>query len=158
MAFRPEARPGFSQKRRGCHYSTPLVVVGRQVNAGMSVNVAELSSAEGHDRPGHRGRAEWVASALALGIVFCLVSCALAGVLAVGSRRSAGGLFQFVSAPMKICAGAVTQPRFQIGVGWQSQIMSVMPPAVVLSHSAACLNTRWWPAAVPVRGEWMFPP
>ena len=124
----------------------------------MSVSAAEVNSTEGHDLHGHRGRAEWAAVALALGLVLCVVSCALVGVFAAGSGRSVGGLFQFVSAPMTICAGAVTQPRFQIGVGWQSLIMSVMPPAVVRSPSAVCLNTRWWPAAVPVRGEWMFPP
>ncbi len=124
----------------------------------MPVNAAELNSAEAHDLRSRQGCAEWAPVALALGLVFCLLSCALVGVWAAGSTQSVGGLSQFVSAPMMVCAGAVTKPRFQIGVGWQSQIMSVMPPAVVRSPFAACLNTRWWPALVPVRGEWMFPP
>jgi hypothetical protein len=77
-----------------------------------------------------------------------------------GKVRARGGPVGLVfgAGVMDICAGVVTQPRMQIGVGWQSPMMSRMPPAVMFSARAFCLGTPAWPPGLPLRGEWMFPP
>ena len=111
-------------------------------------------------RPPARGCPRWTVAALALALLLCL-GCGALGALSLrggGVARSQGGPVRIGAGMMDVCAGAVTQPRFQVGVGWQAMILSRTPPAVIFSPYAICVGVPVWPPPLPYRGEWMFPP
>ena len=114
-------------------------------------------SAEARPAPGRPGRG-CAGVALALALFLCLASCTLAGIGLAANGRVSGGPVRLGSGIMEVCAGVVTQPRFQAGLGWQSMVMSVMPPPVVYSPYAMCVGMPMWPPFFPYRGEWLFPP
>jgi hypothetical protein len=126
------------------------------------VSSTEVSLAGRPVRPRERGWSKWGLAVAVLGLALCLGSCTLSGIVIArgGQLRARGGPVGLVfgTGVMDICAGVVTQPRLQIGVGWQSPIMSRTPPAVMFSVYAFCVGTPGWPPGVPPRGEWMFPP
>jgi len=117
-----------------------------------------MELAEGSNDPRGRPGTRWGLAVAMLGLAVCLATCALVGVWGAGSGRSGGGPLLVVNAPIIICVGVLTHPRLQIGVGWESLVMSAAPPSVVFSPFTACLHTRMWPAVIPMRGERMFPP
>jgi hypothetical protein len=114
------------------------------------------------------GRAEkrrvkplWLA-AVGAALLLCLACSGLTVIGLAGSVqvRARGGPVGLVIGPglMDVCAGAVMQPRWQIGVGWQSPVMNRTPPAVMFSLQAVCVAFPAWPPPLPMRGEFMFPP
>ena len=117
-----------------------------------------LESKPDGGRPGRTN----AAGALALALSLCLGGCVLAGIglAASGRLRTGGGPVRLVLGPglTDVCAGVVTRPRFQVGVGWQLAMMSMTPPRVVSSPYAVCIDLPVWPPVFPSRAEWMFPP
>jgi len=132
--------------------------VGRHLNAVLSVNAAYVNSTERPIRLRERVWSRWGLAIVVLGLGLCVAGCLFVSGWATVLGRPAGAPLRLGTGPMDICAGAVVQPRFQVGVGWQSPIMSRTPPLVVMSPYAACLSTPMWPVGFPARGEWMFPP
>ncbi len=63
-------------------------------------------------------------------------------------------------ANVDVCVGAAPNARgvWRVGVGWQSPIMSQMPPDVLFSLYAVCVNLPAWPSYFPPRGDYMLPP
>jgi hypothetical protein len=120
-----------------------------------------VSKQEGYSEEKPKRTRGWACGAalLALSVIACLGCCTLAGLGLAVNGRSGGGPLRFGSGGiMDACAGVTTQPYFRIGVGWEAAIMSVSPPAVMLSPYALCADFPVWPATLPPRGEWMFPP
>ena len=119
-------------------------------------------SAERPKRSRAWGCARWTVITVALALLLCLGGCVLAavGLPGGGVSRTPGGPARLVLGPgfTDVCAGVVTQPRFQIGVGWQLSMMSMTPPRVTFSPYAVCIDLPVWPPVFPPRAEWMFPP
>lgn len=113
-------------------------------------------------RPDKRRVTPWWLVAAGGALLLCLACSGLTGIGLAGSVqvRARGGPVGLVfgSGLMDVCAGAVTQPRWQIGVGWQSPVMNRTPPAVMFSLQAVCVAFPAWPPPLPMRGEFMFPP
>jgi hypothetical protein len=105
-----------------------------------------------------RGCAKWGTATVILCLLLCLGACTLAGVGMAINGRAGGGPLRAGSGMMDVCAGMVLQPRFQVGLGWQASILSRMPPDVIRSPYAVCVGFPAWPAPLPYRGEYMFPP
>jgi hypothetical protein len=128
----------------------------RSLNLEMGASESDVNS-EGRPK---RRRACGVAM-LALSLVLCVGGCcALTGLgLAANGRVGGGGPIRLGSGGiLDVCAGVATRPYFRIGVGWEALMMSITPPAVMMSPYAVCADFPVWPAGAPLRGEWMFPP
>ena len=106
------------------------------------------------------GCARWIVITMALTLLLCLGGSVLAavGLPGGGVSRAPGGPLKIGTGMMDVCAGAVTKPRFQVGVGWQAMVLSRTPPAIVWSPRAVCVGVPVWPPFFPYRGEWMLPP
>ena len=116
---------------------------------------------EGREADGERSRGvgRWAAVVLGLALVACLALCGLTGLgLAFRGRTQRGPLWWGSGGIMGVCVGMVTQPYVRAGIGWEAAIMSVSPPPVFASPYAICFDVPQWPARLPLRGEWMFPP
>ena len=123
----------------------------------MNQAVAELPETPRSSRD--QGCARWVLVGVVLGLVLCLASCTLVGIAVAANGRAAGGPIRLGGGGIiVVCAGVVTQPYVQMGVGWQAMMMSVMPPPVTYAPYAVCVDVPQWPVPFPLRGEWMFPP
>jgi hypothetical protein len=87
-------------------------------------------------------------------LAIALVCCGCITAAFAASVTSPGG--GAIVSGVQICAGAIVQPRTQVGIWWQAIFMSRLLPATV-SPYAACTYTNWpdfWPPA----GEIAFPP
>jgi hypothetical protein len=135
-------------------------MVRLSLNPAHKMGAVEPTPAAGH--PDKRRVTPWWLVAAGGALLLCLACAGLTGIGLAGSVqvRARGGPVGLVIGPglMDVCAGAVTQPRWQIGVGWQSPVMNRTPPAVMFSLQAVCVGFPAWPPPLPMRGEFMFPP